>query len=218
MPWLPPGRRARPHGVWPVPAIRSCRGHGQLSDYRPLVCRRALAKTDFLSPFNWWDLPKMSVACWRWHDGASEFWIYTSNVRVAMLGIVLAITAALCWGTGAVFARLGPRHIKASIGTLISMLSSLVLVGSLAIITKFDDVRSLSPVALGWFGLISVLNYMLGRRFNYSAIRYIGVTKATPLFATAPFLLLSWPSSFWARVLISPSFLAPYPSWPDFIW
>ena len=107
-----------------------------------------------------------------------------------MLGIVLAIAAAFFWGTGAVFVRLGLRHIKPSTGTLISMLSSLVLVGLLAIITKFDDVVSLSPAALAWFGLIGVVNYVLGRQFNYSAIRYIGVTKATPLFAAAPFFAI----------------------------
>ncbi|MBM2825054.1 MAG: putative Membrane protein [Dehalococcoidales bacterium] len=107
-----------------------------------------------------------------------------------MLGIVLAITAAFCWGTGAIFARLGLRHIKPSMGTLISMLSSLLLVGSLALITRFDDVRHLSPKALGWFGLIGVLNYLLGRQFNYMSIRYIGVTRATPLFAAAPFFAI----------------------------
>lgn len=107
-----------------------------------------------------------------------------------MLGIVLAITAAFCWGTGAIFARLGLGRIKPSPGTLISMLSSLVLVGSLALTTRFDDVRSLSPAALAWFSLIGILNYLLGRQFNYSAIRYIGVTRATPLFATAPFFAI----------------------------
>ena len=50
-----------------------------------------------------------------------------------MIGIVLAIAAALCWSTGAIFIRPGIQGIKASTATFISMLSSLLLVGSLAL-------------------------------------------------------------------------------------
>ncbi len=103
-----------------------------------------------------------------------------------MLGSVLAITAAFCWGTGAVFARLGLQRIKPSAGTFISMVSSIILVGSLALIINFDAVASLSLTALLWFALIGVINYVIGRQFNYLGIGRIGVTKATPIFAAAP--------------------------------
>ncbi len=103
-----------------------------------------------------------------------------------MLGIVLAITAALFWGTSATLSRLGLQNIKASTGTLISMLSSILLVGLLALTINFDDVVHISPTALLWFGLIGVINYVLGRQFNYLSITHIGVTKAAPLFASAP--------------------------------
>ena len=107
-----------------------------------------------------------------------------------MLGIVLAIAAAFCWGTAAIFSRLGLQNIKVPTGTLISMLSSILLVGLLALTINFDDVVHISPTALLWFGLIGVINYVLGRQFNYLAITYIGVTKATPLFAAAPFFAI----------------------------
>lgn len=103
-----------------------------------------------------------------------------------MLGIVLAITAGACWGIGATFARLGLQGIRASTGALISMLSSIMLVCSLALIIDYDAVLSLTPKALLWFGLIGVVTYVLGRQFNYSAILHIGVGKATPIFASAP--------------------------------
>lgn len=103
-----------------------------------------------------------------------------------MLGILLAITAAFCWGTSAIFARLGLQRIKPSIGVLISMVSSLVLVGLLSLLIDFDAMVSISPAALLWFGLIGFINYALGRQFNYLGIKYIGVTKATPIFASAP--------------------------------
>ena len=107
-----------------------------------------------------------------------------------MLGIVLAITAAFCWGAGAVFTRVGLQSIKASAGTFISMLSSIVIVAALALTLNFDAVVNLSLTALLWFSLIGVVNYFIGRQFNYLSIRYIGVTRATPLFASAPLFAL----------------------------
>ena len=103
-----------------------------------------------------------------------------------MLGIVLAIVAAFCWGTTAIFSRLGLQNIKATTGALISMLSSILVVGLLALTMNFDDVVHISPTALLWFGLIGIISYVLGRQFNFLSITYIGLTKATPIFASAP--------------------------------
>ncbi|MFC1991626.1 EamA family transporter [Chloroflexota bacterium] len=104
-----------------------------------------------------------------------------------MLGIVLAITAACCWSIGAIFARLGLHgSLKTSTGTFISAISSLLLLGTLALVINFDDVVNLLPLTLVWFGLIGIVNYVMGRQFNYLSIKRIGVTKATPLFASSP--------------------------------
>ena len=74
-----------------------------------------------------------------------------------MLAIIIAITAGLCFGTAAVFVRLGLQDIKPSTGALISMVSSLVLVGLLALIVNFDAIVSLSLTALLWFSLIGII-------------------------------------------------------------
>ena len=104
-----------------------------------------------------------------------------------MLGMVLAITAACCWSISAILARLGLQGgLKTSTATLISAISSLLLLGTLALVINFDDVVNLLPLALVWFGLIGIVNYVMGRQFNYLSIKRIGVTKATPLFASAP--------------------------------
>ena len=103
-----------------------------------------------------------------------------------MLGIALAITAAFFWGATAIFVRLGLREIKTSTGTFLSMISSVVLVGFLALIINFDAIASLSLEAILWFGLIGLINFFLGRQLNYIAIRYVGVVKATPIFSSAP--------------------------------
>ncbi len=107
-----------------------------------------------------------------------------------MLGVILAITAAFCWGTGAIFTRLGLQNIKASTGTFISVLSSVFLVAILALSLNFDAVVNLSLTTILWFSLIGFINYFIGRQFNYRSIKYIGVIKATPLFASAPLFAL----------------------------
>jgi drug/metabolite transporter (DMT)-like permease len=110
-----------------------------------------------------------------------------------MTGIILAITAACCWAGSAIFVRLGLNTgIKTSTGTLISALSSFLVVGVLALILNFRDVVGLSLLAVFWFGLIGVVNYVIGRQLNYAAIDRIGVVRASPLFASAP---------LWAMVL-----------------
>ncbi|MFC2004941.1 EamA family transporter [Chloroflexota bacterium] len=114
-----------------------------------------------------------------------------------MLGVVLAITAACCWAISAVLARLGLQGgIRTSTGTFISMVSSLLLLGVLALTINFNDIVNLLPLALLWFGLIGIVNYVMGRQFNYLAINHIGVTKATPLFASAPLFSLVLAMSF----------------------
>lgn len=107
-----------------------------------------------------------------------------------MLGVVLAIAAAFFWGTSAIFSRLGLQNIKAPTGTLISMLSSILVVGLLALTLNFNDTIHISLTALLWFGLIGIVNYILGRQFNFLSITYIGATKATTLFASAPFFAI----------------------------
>ena len=107
-----------------------------------------------------------------------------------MLGVVLAITAAFCWGTGAIFSRLGLQSIKASTGTFISVLSSIFLVAGLALSLNFNAIGDLTPSTFLWFSLVGFVNYFIGRQFNYRSIKYIGVIKATPLFASAPLFAL----------------------------
>ncbi len=104
-----------------------------------------------------------------------------------MIGIVLAIAAACFWSFSAILARLGLEGgIRTSTGTFISALSSLLLLGGLALVINFDDVMALGLAAVLWFALIGIVNYVLGRQFNYLAIGRIGVAKSAPLLASAP--------------------------------
>lgn len=104
-----------------------------------------------------------------------------------MLGVLLAIAAAASYSVSAVLARLGLQGgIRTSTGTFISSLSSLALIGTLALIVNFKDMQALLPEAILWFALIGFINYVLGRQFNYGSIQRIGVSRAAPLFASSP--------------------------------
>ena len=114
-----------------------------------------------------------------------------------MTGIILAIIAASCWAWSAIFARLGLNTgIRASTGTMVSIISSFLLVGILAFALDFSDVLLLTPMALLWFALIGVVNYILGRQFNYASINRIGVVRASPLFSTSPLFAMILAVSF----------------------
>ena len=76
------------------------------------------------------------------------------------------------------------------------MLSSLLLVGSLALIINFKDIVSLRPEVLLWFTVIGIITYVIGRQCNFAGIRYIGVTRATPIFASSPLFAMIMAVSF----------------------
>ncbi len=104
-----------------------------------------------------------------------------------VLGIILSISAALCWSIGAMLTRLGLRSgMKTSTATFISTLGSLPLLAGLALTVNLKDLAKLTPIAILWFVMIGIVNYVMARQFNYVSIKHIGVTKATPLFASSP--------------------------------
>jgi len=108
-----------------------------------------------------------------------------------MVGIGFALLAAFGWGMGAVFARLGLQHIKVTTGTFISLIASLLLTGSITLLVRFDELASISLGAILWFFMIGVINFPLGRRFNYLGIHHIGVGRATPIFSSSPIFALT---------------------------
>ena len=103
-----------------------------------------------------------------------------------MTGILCALTASVCWGIGAIFVKLGSQSIQSSTGIFISMLASILLVCSLALGMDYEAVQALTPLAVFWFCMVGLVSYALGRGLNYTAIRYIGVGRATPMVASAP--------------------------------
>jgi drug/metabolite transporter (DMT)-like permease len=103
-----------------------------------------------------------------------------------MLAIGLALAAAASWGLSAVLARSGLRELPIALGTFISLCSGLVLTLILTLVLQLDDLRQVSLSALLLFGLIGLLNFPLGRFFNYMAMSRLGVGRSTPILASAP--------------------------------
>ncbi len=103
-----------------------------------------------------------------------------------MLAIALALLAASSWGFSAVLVRLGLRDMTTSMGTLISLLAGLLLTGVLVALTQREALLALSKTTVALFALIGILNFPMGRFFNYLSMSRLGVARSTPLLASAP--------------------------------
>ena len=103
-----------------------------------------------------------------------------------MLDIVFGLSAALGFGGSAVFARVGLQHMRATTGTLVSLIVGSVIILALAFSLHADEIMALTGVAFLWFLLSGLLNFPLGRLLNYTGVRMVGVSRATPLIGTAP--------------------------------
>jgi len=103
-----------------------------------------------------------------------------------MFAIVLALTAAACWGLSAVLVRTGLRYLTATVGTFISLVSALLLTALLVVALQFEELRDVSLKAVAMFAVIGILNFPMGRFLNYLAMSHLGVGRSTPLLASAP--------------------------------
>ena len=103
-----------------------------------------------------------------------------------MLAIVLALGAAASWGMSAVLVRHGLRDLSTSMGTLLSLTSGLLVTALLVAVLELDALLAVSWTGIALFGLIGILNFPMGRVFNYMAMSRLGVGRSTPLLASSP--------------------------------
>ncbi|MFQ5825877.1 MAG: DMT family transporter [Dehalococcoidia bacterium] len=107
------------------------------------------------------------------------------------MGILLAILAAASFGVGRVFAGLGLQRIKPLTGTLISLISGLLLVLIVTFFFQFEALISVSLAAVGWFALIGILNFPVGRGLTFLGIRHIGASRSTTVYASYPLFTMA---------------------------
>ena len=103
-----------------------------------------------------------------------------------MLGVLLSLAAALGFGGSAVLARVGLQYVSPVTGTLVSLLVGIVITTTLALVLNFDEIWALTAIAFGWFLLVGVLNYPLGRLLNCNSVSKVGVARATPVVGASP--------------------------------
>ncbi len=104
--------------------------------------------------------------------------------------ILLVILAPLFWGIGNTFARVGLQSVKATSATILSLMTGLVVALILALVFEFEDLVSVSLVAVGWFALVGVLHFALGRFLFYQTMRYIGAARGTSVSQSYPLFAL----------------------------
>ena len=108
-----------------------------------------------------------------------------------MTAVLLALAAAFFWGCSAVLVRSGLQHISSTaIGTLISLISGLVFTAVLVLALQLEEARAVSLEAVLLFAIIGVLNFPMGRFFNYMSMSRLGVGRSTPILASAPFFAM----------------------------
>ena len=102
-----------------------------------------------------------------------------------LLSIGLAGIAVLGFGSSAVLARLGMQAIRPMPSSLISLVASTLLAGTLALVFEFDAVITLPAIAVVWLLGNGILSYMGGRSQQYIAISLIGAARVTPIVGSA---------------------------------
>ena len=103
-----------------------------------------------------------------------------------MVPIALALTAAASWGFSAVLVRNGLRDLSAVVGTMISLLSALGFTLVLVLALQPSDLFEVSAKAVLMFAVIGILNFPVGRFFNYLSMSHLGVGRSTPILASSP--------------------------------
>ena len=103
-----------------------------------------------------------------------------------MLGVLLGLSAALGFGIAAVFARVGLQDIKATTGTLVSLVVGTIITMALAFVFHTDAILKLAGVAFLWFLLSAIINFPLGRLLNITGVSMAGVSKSAPIVGSSP--------------------------------
>ena len=102
-----------------------------------------------------------------------------------MTAIVLSLLSGFGFGSAAILARIGMQGLSPLASTLVSVVVSFCPTVVLALVFAFSDIKDLPPVALAWFFLLGVVNFLGGRASSYQAIGRIGASRTAAIQSTA---------------------------------
>lgn len=123
------------------------------------------------------------------------------------LGILLGLLAAAEYGVAAVLVRAALQHVSATLGTMISITTSFLVTSIVTLLVAPQALFTLSLSAALWFAFIGILQFPMGRFFNYQSVARIGVGKAAPLIATSPLFAVAIAVLFTGEQLTVPLLL-----------
>ena len=124
-----------------------------------------------------------------------------------MLGLVLGLSAALGFGSSAVFARLGLQHVRSTTGTLASLVAGTGIAMALALGLHFRDILALSGTAFLWLLLVGALNFPLGRLLNFTGVSLAGVSKTSSIVSSSPLFAAIFAISIGGETISAPILL-----------
>ena len=102
------------------------------------------------------------------------------------VAIAFAFLAASGFACGNILVRVGTQRVPAPTAALLTVLSSLVLVLGLGLVLKLDEIRSLSPTAMGWIVVLGIMAYPMARVLVTTAISMVGAARAVTMSAIQP--------------------------------
>ena len=102
-----------------------------------------------------------------------------------MDAILLSLLSGFGFGSAAILARVGMQGMSPLSSTLLSVVVSFCPTAFLALVFAFTDIKDLPPVALFWFFLLGVVNFLGGRTSSYQAIGRIGASRTAAVQSTA---------------------------------
>lgn len=123
------------------------------------------------------------------------------------IGISLAIFTAFIWGASNILARLGLQSIKATSSAILSLAMSTIVAWIIAIISDYDALVSVSLVDIGWFALIGVTHFALGRLSQYQAFRHLGAARGASVTSAFPLFSLIFALAFLKETLTIPTMI-----------
>ena len=93
-------------------------------------------------------------------------------------GIVYSFIAAILWGINGVIVKIGLKDIHPFHGTFITILLSIFFLLPMMYATGSFTISGISHRSLIFLAIAGLTQYFLGRGFSFSAVKYIGPSRA----------------------------------------
>ena len=102
------------------------------------------------------------------------------------VAVAFAFLAACGFASGNVLVRVGTQKVPPPTAALLTVLSSVALVGGLALALRLDEIGSLSLEAMGWILVMGIMAYPMARVLLVTAISMVGAARAVTMSGVQP--------------------------------